>query len=39
MSQDDLAVALNLADQADVVTLAGFGAVDLRVDDQPDLRR
>ncbi|MFZ0228183.1 MAG: histidinol-phosphatase [Mycobacterium sp.] len=34
---DDLAVALALADQADAVTLARFGAVDLRVDTKPDL--
>ncbi|WP_292991453.1 histidinol-phosphatase [Mycobacterium sp.] len=37
MSDDDLAVALDLADQADAVTLARFGAVDLRVDTKPDL--
>jgi histidinol-phosphatase len=37
MSDDDLAVALALAGQADVVTLARFGAVDLRVDTKPDL--
>ena len=37
MSHDDLAVALALADQADAVTLARFGAVDLRVDTKPDL--
>jgi histidinol-phosphatase len=34
---DDLAVALALADQADAVTLARFGAVDLQVDTKPDL--
>jgi histidinol-phosphatase len=34
---DDLAVALNLADQADMVTLARFGALDLQVDTKPDL--
>jgi histidinol-phosphatase len=34
---DDLAVALDLADEADEVTLARFGAVDLRVDTKPDL--
>jgi histidinol-phosphatase len=33
----DLAVALALADQADAVTLARFGAVDLQVDTKPDL--
>ncbi|UMB68220.1 histidinol-phosphatase [Mycobacterium paraterrae] len=37
MSDDDLAVGLSLADQADEVTLARFGAVDLRVDTKPDL--
>jgi histidinol-phosphatase len=34
---DDLAVALTLADQADGVTLARFGALDLQVDTKPDL--
>ncbi|MCV7401615.1 histidinol-phosphatase [Mycobacterium fragae] len=34
---DDLAVALDLADQADAVTLARFGALDLQVDTKPDL--
>ena len=37
MSDDDLAVALALAGQADEVTRARFGAVDLRVDTKPDL--
>jgi histidinol-phosphatase len=37
MSQDDLAFALALADRADAVTLARFGAQDLRVDTKPDL--
>src|ERR1700687_920206 len=37
MRDDDLSVALNLADQADAVTLARFGAVDLQVDTKPDL--
>jgi histidinol-phosphatase len=37
MRDDDLAVALVLADQADAITLARFGAVDLRVDTKPDL--
>lgn len=37
MSDDDLAVALALAEHADKVTLARFGAVDLRVDTKPDL--
>lgn len=34
---DDLAVALALADRADAVTLARFGALDLQVDTKPDL--
>jgi histidinol-phosphatase len=34
---DDLAVALALADQADAVTRARFGALDLMVDTKPDL--
>ena len=34
---DDLAVALALADKADAVTLARFGALDLQVDTKPDL--
>lgn len=34
---DDLAVALDLADRADSVTLARFGALDLQVDTKPDL--
>ncbi|MBO0865411.1 MAG: histidinol-phosphatase [Mycobacterium sp.] len=37
MSQDDLALALALADRADALTLARFGALDLRVDTKPDL--
>jgi histidinol-phosphatase len=37
MSDEDLAVALALADQSDVVTLARFGAVDLQVETKPDL--
>src|ERR1700734_4188637 len=37
MRNDDLALALALADQADAVTLARFGAVDLQVDTKPDL--
>lgn len=37
MTQDDLALALALADRADTVTLARFGALDLRVDTKPDL--
>jgi histidinol-phosphatase len=34
---DDLALALALADRADALTTARFGAVDLRVDTKPDL--
>jgi histidinol-phosphatase len=34
---DDLAVALTLADMADAVTLARFGALDLQIDTKPDL--
>jgi histidinol-phosphatase len=37
MRDDDLSVALDLADQADTVTLARFGAIDLVVDTKPDL--
>jgi histidinol-phosphatase len=37
MSQDDLMLALMLADQADTLTRARFGALDLRVDTKPDL--
>ena len=37
MSQDDLALALTLADRADTLTSARFGALDLRVDTKPDL--
>jgi len=37
MRNDDLSVALNLADQADMITLARFGAIDLVVDTKPDL--
>jgi histidinol-phosphatase len=37
MTQDDLTFALALADRADAVTLARFGALDLRVDTKPDL--
>jgi histidinol-phosphatase len=37
MSQDDLALALTLADHADRLTRARFGALDLRVDTKPDL--
>jgi histidinol-phosphatase len=34
---DDLAVAMALADGADALTIARFGALDLRVDSKPDL--
>lgn len=34
---DDLELALSLADSADALTMQRFGAVDLRVDDKPDL--
>jgi histidinol-phosphatase len=37
MSQDDLALALRLADRADALTSARFGALDLRIDTKPDL--
>jgi histidinol-phosphatase len=37
MSRDDLALALALADRADTLTRARFGAIDLRVDTKPDL--
>ncbi|WAC90332.1 histidinol-phosphatase [Mycobacterium sp. Aquia_213] len=37
MSQDDLALAMTLADRADILTRDRFGALDLRVDTKPDL--
>lgn len=37
MSQDDLTLALALADRADVLTRTRFGALDLRIDTKPDL--
>jgi histidinol-phosphatase len=37
MSKADLAVALDLANRADAITLDRFGALDLRVDTKPDL--
>ena len=37
MSSTDLALALTLADRADGLTSARFGALDLRVDTKPDL--
>jgi histidinol-phosphatase len=36
-SRDDLTMALALADRADALTAARFGALDLRVDTKPDL--
>ena len=35
--RDDVTLALQLADQADTLTLDRFGALDLRVDTKPDL--
>jgi histidinol-phosphatase len=37
MSPDDLTLALMLADRADALTRARFGALDLRIDTKPDL--
>ncbi|MFY2859765.1 histidinol-phosphatase [Mycobacterium sp. THU-M104] len=37
MNRDDLALALALADHADTITRARFGALDLHVDTKPDL--
>ena len=37
MGQDDLTLALMLADRADGLTSARFGALDLRIDTKPDL--
>ncbi|GAB3014374.1 histidinol-phosphatase [Mycobacterium bourgelatii] len=37
MDRNDLIFALQLADRADAVTRARFGALDLRVDTKPDL--
>lgn len=37
MSHDDLALALVLADRADVLTSSRFGALDLRIETKPDL--
>ncbi|MFV0495856.1 histidinol-phosphatase [Mycobacterium sp.] len=37
MSRDDLQLALRLADRADALTGARFGALDLRIDTKPDL--
>lgn len=37
MSPDDLALAMTLADRADILTRDRFGALDLRVDTKPDL--
>jgi histidinol-phosphatase len=36
-TDDDLAVALRLADRADTATRARFGALDLRIETKPDL--
>ena len=35
--QADLNLALSLADDADAISMARFGALDLRVDTKPDL--
>ena len=35
--QDDVALALRLAERADAVTMERYGALDLRVDTKPDL--
>ncbi|WP_374022438.1 inositol monophosphatase family protein [Mycobacterium sp. HNNTM2301] len=37
MSRDDLTLALTLADGADALTSARFGALDLRIETKPDL--
>lgn len=37
MNRDDLALALMLADRADTLTSARFGALDLHIDTKPDL--
>jgi histidinol-phosphatase len=37
MGQDDLALALQLADRADALTSDRFGALDLRIETKPDL--
>ena len=37
MGYDDLTLALALADRADALTAARFGALDLRIDTKPDL--
>ncbi|MBJ8343571.1 inositol monophosphatase family protein [Antrihabitans sp. YC2-6] len=34
---DDLALALRIADDADAITRSRFGAIDLHIDDKPDL--
>ena len=34
---DDVALALQLADRADALTLDRFGALDLRIETKPDL--
>ena len=35
--RDDVALALQLADEADALTMERFGALDLHVDTKPDL--
>jgi histidinol-phosphatase len=35
--RDDVALAQRLADQADLLTMERFGALDLHVDTKPDL--
>ena len=35
--RDDVALALQLADRADALTLDRFGALDLRIETKPDL--
>src|ERR1700742_4501 len=37
MGRDDLTMALALAERADALTSARFGALDLRIDTKPDL--
>ncbi|MDD4868603.1 MAG: histidinol-phosphatase, partial [Mycobacterium sp.] len=37
MNRDDLTLALRMADRADTVTHARFGALDLHIDTKPDL--
>ncbi|MGK2880890.1 MAG: histidinol-phosphatase [Mycobacterium sp.] len=37
MIADDITLALQLADEADALTMSRFGALDLRIDTKPDL--